>query len=424
MVSLRLALLAALSLASPAWAQSHDHHGHGAPPDDVVLADVVQHGAIGAPGMNREASGTSWQPDTSEHGGLHVMADGWMLMGHATLNGVFTDQGGPRGADKAFGAGMVMGSARRDFSGGRAVQFRAMLSPDPFMGKRGYPLLLAAGETANGVDHLVDRQHPHDLFMELSASLSQRLNTSGAVFIYAGLPGEPAFGPPVFMHRQSGMDAPEAPISHHWFDSTHITFGVVTAGYVQGDWKFEASRFRGREPDESRFDIETGALDSTALRASWNPSREWSLQASWADLTSPELLHPEDDETRWSVSAMRTVQFTDGWWATTLAFGQKEHGGEGARDAWLLESAFSLDDRWTIFGRAERIESDELDESLPDAVAVARLSVGVVRDWRVAEHLTFGVGASVSESLVPDELDAAYGGDPRGATAFVRLKLG
>jgi hypothetical protein len=62
------------------------------------------------------------------------------------------------------------------------------------------------------------------------------------------------------MHRASIMDSPEAPITHHWLDSTHITFGVVTAGVVVGDWKLEASRFRGREPDESRFDIETGLL--------------------------------------------------------------------------------------------------------------------------------------------------------------------
>ncbi len=159
---------------------------------------------------------------------------------------------------------MAMALAQRNVgSGGDTWQVRAMLSPDPFMGKRGYPLLLASGETADGVTPLVDRQHPHDLFMELSSTYTHRLAPQTSVFLYGGLPGEPAFGPPAFMHRLSILDSPEAPISHHWLDSTHITFGVLTAGLVHGDWKVEASRFHGREPDEHRYDIETGALDST-----------------------------------------------------------------------------------------------------------------------------------------------------------------
>ncbi|MDX2238252.1 MAG: hypothetical protein NW203_11885 [Hyphomonadaceae bacterium] len=389
-----------------------DHGGHG----------LV--GALGPYAMSREASGTSWQPDASAHDGVHGEVAGWMVMGHALLNGVYTDQSGPRGGEKAFLAGMVMGAARRDLRPGTTLNLRAMASPDPFMGKRGYPLLLAAGETADGVTELVDRQHPHELLMELSASLAQRVNDRGSVFVYAGLPGEPAFGPPVFMHRQSAMDSPEAPISHHWFDSTHITFGVLTAGYVQGDWKIEASRFRGREPDQDRFDIETGELDSTAVRVSWNPAPEWALQASWADLTSPEQLHPKEDETRWSVSALRTVRFDGGWWATTFAFAQKEHGDDPAADAWLLESAVSFNDRWTIFGRAERVENGELEESLSDVPTVGRLSLGAIRDWRVAEHVKIGIGANLTQNFIGDELDAVYGGDPLGATAFVRLKIG
>ena len=228
-------------------------------------------GALGPFPMAREASGTAWQPDTSAHGGLQASSGAWSFMGHATLNLVYDWQEGPRGDEMAFVSGMVMGSARRDFANGNVLQFRAMLSPDPFMGKRGYPLHLAAGETADGVTPLIDRQHPHDLFMELSASYSLRLGERSSLFLYAGLPGEPAFGPPPFMHRMSILDSPEAPITHHWLDSTHITFGVITAGVVHDDFKLEASRFHGREPDEHRYDIETGPLDSTAVRLSWNP---------------------------------------------------------------------------------------------------------------------------------------------------------
>ena len=184
------------------------------------------------------------------------MRGDWMLMGHTQLNAIYDRQQGPRGDELGFVAGMVMGSARRDAPNGDALTLRAMLSPDPFMGKRGYPLLLASGETADGVTHLVDRQHPHDLFVELSASYSIALGQDETVFFYVGLPGEPAFGPPAFMHRLSAMDSPEAPISHHWLDSTHITFGVLTAGWVKDTWKVEVSRYQGREPNEDRFDIE------------------------------------------------------------------------------------------------------------------------------------------------------------------------
>jgi len=305
------------------------------------------------------------------------------------------------------------------------LQLKAMASPDPLMGARGYPLLLATGETANGTDPLVDRQHPHDLFMELSASYAHKLSDRDSVFLYAGLPGEPAFGPPAFMHRLSIMDSPEAPISHHWLDSTHITFGVLTAGYVHGDWKVEASRFRGREPDEHRYDIESPKLDSTALRLSWNPTANWSLQASWADVKSPEELEPELDQRKWSASAIYTVPFGDaGWWSSTLAYGQRTspHGDLGAL---ALESALKPNAAWTIFGRAERVENDELVPGQHGpAFTVAKASLGAVHDWPIAEHLSFGVGGLYSVNFLPSGLAPFYQREnPAGAMGFVRFKL-
>ena len=215
----------------------------------------------------------------------------WQTMYHALFNVVYDHQGGPRGGDKTFASGMFMGMAQRPLGDG-TLGLRAMLSPDPFMGANGYPLLLATGETANGRTPLIDRQHPHDLFMELATTYSYNITKNSSVFLYAGLPGEPALGPPAFMHRTSGMDIPEAPITHHWLDSTHITFGVVTAGVVLDTWKVEASAFKGREPDQYRYDIEAPQLDSFSGRVSWNPIRELSLQASWGRLHSPEQLEP------------------------------------------------------------------------------------------------------------------------------------
>ena len=394
---------------------------HGEMPMGADGAGMSMTGALGAYSMNREASGTSWQPDASTHEGIHGHSGGWMFMAHALLNGVYDWQAGPRGGEKAFLAGMLMGMARRDFANGDALQLRAMLSPDPFMGPSGYPLLFQTGETANGVSPLMDRQHPHDLFMELSASYGHRVSDTDSVFVYAGLPGELAFGPPAFMHRMSAMDSPEAPITHHWLDSDHITFGVVTAGWVHDTWKFEASRFRGREPDQHRYDIETGDLDSTALRISWNPTPNWSLQTSWADVTSPEQLHPDENETRWSASAIYTQRVgARGWWSATGAFGRKQRKGGVTLDAWLAEAAIHPNDRWTFFARAESVDTDEL---APAAHTVARVSLGAIRDWRIHEHAVLGLGALVEGHLTPSALAPAYDGDPLGAMGFVRLKL-
>jgi len=237
-------------------------------------------GFLGPYGMGREGSGTSWQPDISPHEGIHAQYGDWMTMYHAMFNGVYNNQGGPRGDSKTFASGMVMGMAQHQTESG-TFGLRAMVSPDPFMGPSGYPNLLATGETADGRTHLIDRQHPHDLFMELAAIYSYQFAKTSSAFLYAGLPGEPALGPPAFMHRPSGLDNPEAPITHHWLDSTHITFGVVTAGVVLDQIKLEASTFRGREPDQHRFDIEAPNFDSYSARASWNPTKELSMQLSW-----------------------------------------------------------------------------------------------------------------------------------------------
>jgi hypothetical protein len=426
--------------SAPAKPQvDHRQMGHGsmsmpmpaqpAPSNRMPMGQHAGHemtmtGALGPYPMQRESSGTAWQPDTSEHMGLMSIAGDWTLMGHGVLNLVYSHQSGPRGDDNAFASGMLMGMARRRLGNG-TIQFKAMVSPDPLMGPSGYTLLLASGETANGRDRLIDRQHPHDLFMELSASASQNIGPKSSVFLYAGLPGEPAFGPPAFMHREAILDSPEAPITHHWLDSTHISFGVVTAGLILDRVKIEASRFNGREPDQHRWNIETGPLDSTAVRVSWNPTPELALQGSWAHFRDPEQLEPGVDQKRWSASALYAREVAPGWkFAGTLAWGRKtvEHHSD---DAFAAEASIKHA-AWTVFGRGEMTKNRELVEGLEQGPAyrVAKVSLGVVRDFRVASHLTLGAGGLFAINFVPKDLETLYGSKtPTGAMAFLRLKL-
>jgi hypothetical protein len=402
---------------------------------DVTIAQTVESthaahaqasmpGALGAYPMTRDASGTSWQPDSTPHEMAHTMHGDWMLSGHAMLYGVYDDQQGPRGGQREFIAGMVMGTARRAYTEGDTLTLKAMLSPDPFMGKRGYPLLLAAGETADGETPLVDRQHPHELIMELSAAWAMPLGEAMSAFVYAALPGEPAFGPPAFMHRSAAMASPEAPITHHWLDSTHITFGVLTAGFVRGAWKLEASQFTGREPDEDRFDIERPRMDSTAVRASWNPTPHWSLQASWADLESPEQLEPEVDESRVSASVTYTQALADDrWWSATLAWGRKNPTEGETTDALALEAAWAPARDWLVFARGESLETHDLGPT--EAVFdVAKISFGALRDFRVRERFRIGLGALYSFNDVASALEPSYGAHPDGSMIFVRFVAG
>lgn len=396
----------------------HEHH-------------ATMKGLLGPYPIAREGSGTSWLPDNTPHEGVHAMYGDWMFMGHALINGVYDHQGGPRGGDKTFDSGMLMGTAERSVGDG-TLGFRAMLSPDPFMGPNGYPLLLATGETADGKTPLIDRQHPHDLFMELAGSYSHNLSANSSWFVYAGLPGEPALGPSAFMHRTSGMDIPEAPISHHWLDSTHITYGVVTLGAVLNTWKIDGSVFRGREPDQYRFDIEAPRLDSFSARLSWNPIRELALQVSWGRLHSPEQLSPDVNEDRITASATYTQPFgNNNVWSSTFAWGRKMNNPGNTLDAFLVESEVIFKQTYTLFMRAERVAEDELLDvpvvqglgTAAPIFTVTKVSVGCIYDFPIAEHLKFGLGALVSKYGIPGDLKPLYSGDPNSYMLFFRLKV-
>jgi hypothetical protein len=222
------------------------------------------------------------------------------------------------------------------------------------------------------------------------------------------------------------MDSPEPPITHHWLDSTHIVFGVVTAGFVHADWKLELSRFRGREPDQFRYNIETGPLDSTAARISWNPVGTLSLQLSWADVMHVEQLHPDENQRKWSASGIHTQPFHGtGWWSTTLAWGRRS-SESGWLDAYAIESALKFNSSWTGFVRGERVDNDELVQAAGShgpAFTVSKFSLGVVRDLPLAGRARIGVGAVYALDFVPRSLSPLYGASPQGAMAFVRLRV-
>jgi len=391
------------------------------------MGEMLMMGLYGPYAMSREASGTAWQPEAARHDGVHVMCGAWMAMLHGSADLVYDTQGGDRGDEKVFIDNMGMGMAQRSLGPG-TLGLRAMLSLEPAtIGKEGYPLLLQTGETANGQTPLIDRQHPHDLFMELAGSYSIA-SGNRSVFVYGGLPGEPALGPPAFMHRFSGASIPVAPITHHWLDSSHITFGVVTAGAVVDRVKVEASAFRGREPDQDRWNIESPKLDSHSFRLSVNPTDRWALQVSYGRIHSPEQLEPDVNQDRTTASAIYDGTFGDtGRWEGTVAWGHNRNRPGHDLDAFTAEAAASIGERHTVFVRAERVEKDELFLE-PDPLAgqifkVGELTAGYRNDFWHQGHFIAGLGAAGTLSFVPDELHSTYGDMPASLLLFLHAAI-
>jgi hypothetical protein len=222
------------------------------------------------------------------------------------------------------------------------------------------------------------------------------------------------------MHRPSGMDIPDAPITHHWLDSTHIVFGVLTAGFVHDDWKLEVSQFTGREPDQNRYDFDPIRLDSTSARLSWNPDPHWSLQMSWGHLNSPEQLTPQVNENRTTASATYVTKFENGSsLAATVAWGLKQESNGTNLNGVLLEAEYQMDP-WTLFARTEWERNNELD-ALERTRSVGDLTFGAIHDWPVAEHFKLGVGALYAFDFTPSTIVPSYGDNPHGFMAFFRV---
>lgn len=401
-------------LASPAAAQSPP----AIPAPGPEPAQEHEHEAT-VPGLfpSRDASGTAWLPDATPMYGFHRQRGVWEVMLHGNTFVQYLNEGGEvhRRGQQAGAINWFMGMARRPLAGGRAG-LRGMVSLEPWtIPGCGYPVLLATGETCDG-DSLHDRQHPHDLFMELAGEYDRPLTSSIRWQIYGGPAGEPALGPPAFPHRLSAMANLLAPIDHHWLDATHITFGVVTAGVYGSRWKSEASLFNGREPDERRADFDLAPLDSYSGRLWLQPTGRMTLQFSAGRLTEAEAAHeagPRVDVTRATASATyHAAMGASGFWATTLAWGVNDEPDD-VTHALMAETVATVDGSNTWFGRMEVAGKSAHDLHVSESTGVftvGRLQGGYVRYLSPRSGLQPGIGMTVSASMVPAALEARYGG--------------
>ncbi len=379
-------------------------------------------------------SGTSWEPHSSQLRMWDKVSGGWLFMFHFNAIAGVNSQGGPRGATKIESANWFMPMAFHKLGKG-TLQLRGMFSLEPFTFARGgSPLLFQTGETYKG-QPIIDRQHPHDFWMELSAQYTLPVGERGTWFTYFGYPGEPALGPPAFMHRESASENPSATLAHHLQDSTHISFGVLTTGLTYRWFKLEGSIFNGHEPDENRYNFEAHTWNSRSARLSFAPNNNWTMQVSYGFLRRPEAAEPTTDIRRSTASIQYNKPFHRGNWAAGVIWGRNHTSSPGEThnlNGYTAESTVNFLDKNYVFTRLELVDKNELLRAVDRAklgltqahpsFRIRAYTFGGVRDVWNNEKLSLGIGADVTFYSKPAILDSIYGSHPISYRFFLRLR--
>jgi hypothetical protein len=423
------------------------HHDHSAPasptpthshPGDGQMQGMDHH----APGslystfvdeiLSHQTPGTSAEPNSVDPPMLMIELRNWMLMFHGVAFNSVTQQSGPRGYDKVFSTNWFMPMAQRELGPGR-LTLRTMLSLEPAtVTQRFYPELFQQGETAFGKP-ISDGQHPHDFVMELAGLYDWKIAAHTLLSFYAAPVGDPAMGPAGYPHRASASENPLAPLGHHLEDSTHIANDVVTGGLTYKLVRLEASGFHGREPDEFRWNIDSGAIDSWSTRLTVQPGQNWSAQYSFAHLTSPEQLHSQDDVQRMTASVMYNRPFHRGDWSSTLAWGRNHVLPTGENfNGYLAESTLRFADNERVWTRVENV--DRTNELLLGRQAeppgfeerflarVQAYTLGYDHDFHFIPGVATALGAQVTLYGKPAFLTPIYGQRPAGVIVFARFR--
>jgi len=382
--------------------------------------------------LQHSTAGTGAEPDSTPFDMLMTSHAGWMFMFHGVGFLADIQQTRPRGRDKLFSPNWIMPMAQRQLSGG-TLTLRTMLSFEPAtVTGRQYPLLFQQGETAYG-NPIVDGQHPHDFFMELAALYDYRIGEHTLLSMYVAPVGDPALGPIAFPHRQSASENPVATLGHHLEDSTHISDDVVTLGVTHRIFRVEASGFHGREPDEYRWNIDSGTIDSWATRVTVNPGKNWSAQYSIGQLHSPEALFPAEDVRRMTASVMHNRPFQHGNWASTLLWGRNQSLRDGnVGNGYLAESTvqfLSHNFAWTRIENVDRTNELLLGENLIPVgfeekyfARVQAYTLGYDREVGHIPHLSTAFGGQITTYGVPEVLASTYGRHPMSYTVFLRVR--
>jgi hypothetical protein len=373
------------------------------------------------------ASGTSANPEAWPMPMIMTaLGSGWTGMFMANGFIVDTQESGPRGGDKLYSTNWFMGAFQHPLGSKAAFEFDVMLSLEPAtITDRRYPELFQTGETAFG-NPLVDAQHPHNFIMALGLHYVRKLSEHTTLDLYFAPVGDPALGPVAYPHRASAAELPEAPLSHHLEDSTHIAYNVVTAGLSYYKFKFEASGFYGTEPNENRWSIDPGPINSWSGRVWYFPGKNWAAQVSTGRIANPEAPQPgnnqgDQERTTGSLSYSKPVGASQAW-SSSLIWGRNhDTGSQHNLNSYLAESVLPIRRQNFVTGRIELVDRDEL--SVPGIYRIGEYTIGYTRNVDLIRHLETGIGANFTSYSLPDSLRPVYGNRPVGGNIFVRFRL-
>ena len=299
---------------------------------------------------------------------------------------------------------------------------------------RRYPLLFQTGETAYG-QPIVDGQHPHNFVMSLGVHYAHSLGEDTIVEFFVAPVGDPALGPVAFPHRDSAREFPQAPIGHHWQDSTHIAYDVLTAGIKYRWLRLEASGFHGAEPGENRWNIGYGAIDSWSTRLSVFPTPNWTAQVSVGHLTHPEALEPGDVVRVTASAAILTSA------ESRRLVLQRHLGSKPQACRQNLHQFLSSGDRPAVQQVQHllgpdgvRRQKDELFDNNPElyeqlaktagtTFLIQAYTAGYTRYFPLIRWLATGIGANFTWYVIPDAIKPYYGDHPFGVNMFLRIQL-
>ncbi len=415
----------------------HDHEQHLEHTADTAHAGhtMPHRFSLNLP-MYKNGSGTGWNPANSPMYGYMLHEKQWMFMFHGNLFLRYNKQdvfrAGNRGASKFDAPNWLMGMAQRRIGKNGLFSFSLMLSLDPLtVGGEGYPLLFQTGETWQG-QPLIDWQHPHNLFSELSIGYAYTLSEKADIIAYLEYPGEPALGPVVFMHRVSALNNPDSPLGHHWQDATHITFGVATLGFRYGIFKIEGSRFTGSEPSENRYGFDPPLFDSYSGRFSVSPTKSTAIQVSHAYLVSPEATRPGEDINRTTASLLYNyiLPNENNYLSTAFYWGlnRSDHSEHSVGAEFTLRLKSN-----NIYGRYEWIQKDSDELNLfvgPNhqhehiLVQVNALTLGYNRIVLNYLKSNLSLGAQASIFVADDFAAPEYGKTPMAFQVYTRIYPG
>ncbi len=299
---------------------------------------------------------------------------------------------------------------------------------------QGYPELLQIGEANREGISFLDAQHPHSspvMGLTFSDTIRFSQNAKDNIKVFFAPRGESTDGPIAFMHRQTGMVNPDAPLGHHvGQDVGHISSTVLGASLAIANTRIELSAFNGVEPEPDAVNLTLGKPNSAGFRVIQEFSPELTVMASAAFIKNPEPSDPDISSiSRYSTSLYFHRVLSEDWkFHNTLIYGLITKLDHASSLSSFAEEFLWEGEHPRIWGRLEVLQRTGSELQIPSSSTgnlgkwIGALTLGythAVKKWESAE---LGLGGSVTLDRLPAEFLAAYGGqNPITGKIFIQL---